>query len=191
MKIVINLFGIGCAIIKGQFDDKTWTEFQVQSKALGASFQNSIFDPSFYDMLNKIWFNSWTDLGNQNKISGLLYDEQSIIEIRINSMQGRKINFKQLFNEEVLFPVFKTTIYKTEISCNQHNTIIALEKEKGTIASYKIECFDFSLEKLEFNVNKVHLINSSIFYILTNIFYDSRELKKIYSDTVVVERYGL
>ena len=191
-KIRINFFGIGCNIIKGEFDDATWKRFFECSKQIRTEFNHAVFDPTFVEVLQSPLYKSLHDFGNVFRLSGLLYDKQSHIEIRINDRQKRKIYFQELFGEDTLFPVYQTSVQEIDhVTLVSHGSMIGVEKEIGTIASYKFQCIDFSLDKLFFVLNKVTLLDNIPLIILSKIAYNGKGLLKIYSDTLVKESFVL
>ncbi len=155
------------------------------------NLEEAIFDDLFYKQLGLKDYQSFMDLGNEQVYKGLLNDSKSIIEIRINNRKRRNIPINELLNESVLFPVFQTTICKVENVPPLPNSLIAVEKEMGTIASYKFETESFSLDKLSFTITDLRIRKQSDYILLTKIEYDSRELIGTQSDTVVTERYCL
>lgn len=86
-KVKINLFGIGCRIVRGQFDENTWSLLHSVANEMKTPFHDAVFDNSYFDYLSDGKYKSWYDFGNMIDISGLMNSYQSIIEIRIN---GRK-----------------------------------------------------------------------------------------------------
>ncbi len=189
--IKINLFGVGCSVIIGQFEESIWLKFQKVAKVMRCSLEEAVFDDSFYKQLGLKDYQSFVDLGNEQAYKGLINDNKSLIEIRINNRQKRKILFKELLNETVLFPVFQTTISRIENLTLIPNSLLAIEKEIGTFASYKFEAESFSLDKLSFVITILSIQKPSDLVLLTKITYDGHELMTNQSDTVVTERYCL
>jgi hypothetical protein len=151
-----------------------------------------VFDPSFYEVLKSPLYKSLSDFGNVFRLSGLLYDKQSHIEIRINDRQKRKIFFGELFGENMLFPVYQTSIQEIDhIVSGSRGSLIGVEKEIGTVASYKFQCLNFSLDKLFFILHKVNIGDENPLTILSKITYDGKGLLKIHSDTLVKESFVL
>ena len=188
-KVKINLFGIGCRIVKGKFDDEIWDKFNVCSKMLETPFKRAIFERDYFKKLKITQYKSWFDLGNIFRVSGLLLDQQSLIKIRINNKQKRRIAFEELFNKHLLFPVYETKITEiNNIDCIQ-KSIIAYEEEIGAIAGYRFECFNFNLDKLFFVLVKGNIIEQE-YVMLTDIYYDGIKLHSSHSDTLVQKRFA-
>ena len=108
--ITISLRGIGCNIIKGSVDIDSWQSMIQISHNLGVPIENAIFDSEFFPILNIPAYRSWCDFNNIYKISGLLYDNQDFIELRINKKQKLKVYFRDIWKEILLFPLYDIEI---------------------------------------------------------------------------------
>ena len=190
-KVKINLFGIGCHIVKGQFDEMEWEKFDVAAKKLGSPLKEAFFDTSFFENETISEYNSWHNLGNIFKTSGLLNDYKSHIEIRINGRQKRKILFQELSNEDFLFPLYQTTFTEISNEKSSQKSCILVEKEIGTIASYQFETDIFLLDNLIFTLQNVALTKDLQFQILSQIEYKGKKLVSKKSDSLVNERFAL
>jgi len=188
-QIKINLFGIGCRVIKGEFEEGIWKRFHATARAIKTPLDEAIFDTSFYESLKMEEYKSLADLGNVFQYNGLMNDAKSLIEIRINNRKKRNIRTNELFNESVLFPVFRTTVCKVENAPLLPNSLLAVEKEMGTITSYKFETGNFSLDKLSFAITTLNINKPGDCVLLTKIEYDGMVLTATPSDTLVTERY--
>lgn len=188
--IKITLFGIGCQIIQGKFDEVIYAQFKSAAAAIKVSVQEAFFDDSFYDELNLKKYKSWSDLGNKTNINGLLDTYQSIIEVKVNTRQKRRIFTSELRHENVLFPIYQTTHTQLDVLMD-HQILSIVEKEIGTIATYKFEVDKFTFEKLNFELQSIELRNDLKYTILSKIGYDGKELKSKKTDTLVKERFVL
>lgn len=187
-KIKINLFGIGCTIVHGSFDNDTWERFTIAAKQIETPLIEAFFDPSFFTQLKD--FKSWKEIGNQHRLSGLLEHYQSVVEIRINGKQKRRIAFNDLTGREVLFPLYLTSLDTIEFSQSHERSITLVEKEVGSFASYQMDLENFSLDKLQFNLQRVQ--TSEIAYlIISDLIYDNQKLTLRRKDTVIRERFAL
>lgn len=190
-KIKIIFIGIGCRIAKGQFNETLWKKFGEVANIVECPLNEAFFDSSFFDVLNIKEYKLGYDLGNLLQISGLIDSYQSIIEIRVNNRKKRKIHFKELFNEDVLFPLCQTIFSKADYSAFKENCLTLVEKEIGTIAVYEFESHKFSLDKLLFSLTALNVQNEMKFMVLSKLEYEGTELLIIKSDTLVKERYAI
>ncbi len=187
--VKIKLFGIGCHVIQGKFEEDVLSQFKLAAAAVKSTLQEALFDESFFIELNSKDYKSWPDLGNQTKIHGLLNSYQSIIEIKVNSRQKRRIFTQELMHENVLFPIYNTSHFLIEGRQNQ--TLCIVEKEIGTIASFKLDVEKFTLEKLNFELKTIEIRNDLKYTILTKIEYDGQTIKSKKTDTLIKERFVL
>ena len=189
--IKITFFGIGCCIIKGHFDELTWQKFKESAKTIKYPLEDAFFEKAFFKEIKIKEFKKWNDLGNVFRFSGLLNSYQSVIEIKINNKRKAKISFQELFNERFLFPLYNTTLNKIDSLKNAPLCLTIVEKEIGTIATYKFETENFSFDKIHFTLNSLSIRNDLQFLILSKIEYDGKELCSVKSDTLVRERFAL
>jgi hypothetical protein len=189
--IKITFFGIGCRIVKGQFDELTWSKFEVRAKTIESPIEEAFFDKSFFHAIKITEYNSWFDLGNRFQISGLLESYQSIIELRINNKQKLRILFTELLGKSFLFPLYQTSISTIDVSACQQGNLTIVEKEIGTISTYKFEADNFSFDKLNFTLNSVIIQKNLKYQIVSKIEYDGKELFSKKSDTLVKEQFAM
>ena len=149
----------------------------------------AIFDTSFFEDGNITEYNSWHELGNLVQVSGLMNHYQSIIEIRVNNKQKRKILFKDLSNEGVLFPLYQTKFSETDCSTKHPNCLLIVEKEIGTVATYEFDSDKFLMDKLHFTLRTVTIKPEMKYVILSSIEYEGKKLVKRKTDTLVKERF--
>ncbi|MBL0048923.1 MAG: hypothetical protein IPP32_12600 [Bacteroidetes bacterium] len=185
----IKLFGIGCHLVQGKFDEDVLSQFKLAADALKSPLQEALFDEAFFNELNSKQHKSWPDLGNQTKIHGLLDSYQSSIEEKVNSRQKRKIFMQDLKHENVLFPIYNTS--HCLIEGRQNQTLSIIEKEIGTIASYKLDVEKFTFEKLNFELHTIEIRSDLKYTILSQIYYDGQTLKSKKTDTLIKERFVL
>lgn len=190
-KITINFFGIGCSIINGQFDNKTWEKFRNSALLVHSRLNEAFFDKSFFKNLEIGGYNSLLDLGNNFQIFGLLDSYQSIIEIKINGRKKKKILMAELLDEYYLFPLYQKVNHSIDCSENEHGSLTIVEKEIGTIAKYKFDTVNFLLEKLQFTLNTINVRSDLKFIVLSKIEYAGKELISLKSDTLIKERFVL
>ncbi|MCX6291847.1 MAG: hypothetical protein NT126_08790 [Bacteroidetes bacterium] len=190
-KIRINYFGIGCRLVKGRFDEPVWEKFHLAAQRIRTPLHEAFFDTSFFSANHVSEFKSWQELGNVFHVSGLMNHYQSLVEIRINNKQKKKIIFRELLNENVLFPLYRSSVLKEENDSRPGKSLIIVEKEIGTIAGFEFETGKFSLEQLQFFLKQVKVNEELQFTVLSGIEYDGRKLMSKKSDTLVKERFAL
>lgn len=188
--VKIKLFGIGCHVVQGKFDEDVLSHFKLAAAAIKSTLQEALFDESFFIELNSKDYKSWPDLGNQTKLQGLLDSHQNSIEVKVNNRQKRKIFMQDLKHENVLFPIYNTS-HRSIDGRTEHQTLSIVEKEIGTIASYKLDVEKFNFEKLSFELQTIEIRNDLKYTILSKIEYDGKELKSKKTDTLVKERFVL
>ena len=188
-KIKINLYGIGCTIVQGAFDETEWANFTAIAQQLKSPLNEIIFENSFYTSIPK--YKSWHSLGNKHKYIGLLTHHHSTIEIRANGRQKRRIAFADLIGENLLFPLYQTTFSKVIFENDIQRSIVIIEKEIGAFASYELKLDNFSLDKLHFEIKQITINNEMDFTMLSKVEYDGKKLTSKKSDTVVKECFAL
>ncbi|MEO6883250.1 MAG: hypothetical protein ABI199_04410 [Bacteroidia bacterium] len=189
--IHINFFGIACRVIKGKFNERTWEKFKTGANKIGINLEEVIFEKYFFETLKIPKLNTWSDLGNQLNSYGLMDCYQSSIEIRINNRQKRKLFLADISNEQLLFPLYETSISVIDISAFKAGSLIAIEKEIGTIASYKFETDNFSLNQLQFTLQSIIIHKNLKIQLLAKLAYKGVELISKKQDTLVKERFVL
>ena len=188
----IVFFGIGCSIIKGAFDEQEWNLLNQSSWSLKSNLDTAVFHPSFFETLKSGRFKSRRDLGTMFQISGLLLDDQSEIEIRIGNRKKKKIPFRELMNVNLLFPLYQTDMQKINVaSTTEMKKLEIIEKEIGTVASFKFPCSNFSMDKLVFTIADVSISSGENFTLLSQLSYDGKTLPGNRPDTVVRGQFAV
>lgn len=111
-KVKINLIGTGCHIVKGIPDTGTWNKMLQVAGQLRTSIDHAVFDSDFFPMLDSPYYKKWSDLNNIFDIGGLLYDSKSFIEIWIRNKKKLKVYFKNIMNENLLFPLYNIALHE-------------------------------------------------------------------------------
>ncbi len=102
----ISLFGTGCNIWVGKFNETEWDRMLRAGREINIPLTSGVFSPSFYLHMNNPDISSISDLGNHFKVLGLLDSKHSIIQIQIYRKQRRNIIFGEFIKPTTLFPVF-------------------------------------------------------------------------------------
>ena len=182
----INLFGTGCAIIRGVLDDKLWLRVQEASARLGASVTLAPFDAEFISVLNDSKIKTLSDFGNVYNVHGLLDNEKSRIEIRINTKKKRNIPFYEFGRStEELFQKFSVKRRKHTNVEDPSRTLILVQTGIGLIASYEFQPQRFNLDNLEFNIDDIAVSDEINYSVLSKLIYENKELKNTNDDFLV------
>ncbi len=96
---------------------------------------DALLDPFFYYKLKDKRYSSLEDLPSEN-CSGILNTPKSQIEFWFNRKKVSKLNTHELFNENVLFPLFN--IKRIQNSFIHSKGIYILQNEIGTIGTYEL-----------------------------------------------------
>lgn len=185
--VKISLRGIGCNIAKGVVDIEVWERMLNTAQKLESSIESALFDLDFFPLLDLPEYKSWRDFNNIFFISGLLYDTKSFIEVRVNKKQKLKVYFRDIWNENLLFPLYNIELIEEIESDAGLKKIVVVESEIGLIASYNYRLTNstFEIEKLKFSIRKIQVGANRYFNLLTDIHYDNQVLKKLKTDTLV------
>lgn len=173
----------------GNLSDEFKNTLLDTASKLESSLEEAIFAEGFFDTLNFNGYKSWFDLGNTAQLHGLLDSYQSFLEIRINGRKQVKILSADLYNENLLFPLYSASIKHLEVS--EKANLIIVEKEIGNIASFTFDIPKFSISELQFALNFVSPRPDLKYKILTNISYSGKELKSKKTDALIKERFAL
>lgn len=190
-KVKITFFGIGCKIAIGKFCTEDWEKFHKAAKIFAAPLSDAIFDSAYFLELDNPKYKTWFDLGNALKLFGLLNSYQSSIEIRINGRKQRKILWSDLSGDNLLFPLYQTSLASPLNFEENEGILIIVEKEIGTVANYNFETEDFLIDNLQFCFKSITIRKDFEYGLLTSINYLGKELVKKKSDTLVKERFVL
>jgi hypothetical protein len=114
-----------------------------------------------------------------NKISGLLNSAKNQIEILLNGKIIRKLHFKDLNQEQLLFPLYN--VQKTEVIKEYNPGIYVEQKAIGFIGSYEIKLDQFTIDDLKF-----HLMQCNDKQLLQQVSYQNRSFRFRRRETLVV-----
>lgn len=175
-KLKINLFGEGIRVKQILLNPSQLEKIKATAYKLNTSIELALIDPYFYHELNDKQITTFEDYEGL-LIEGLLNTPKNLIEIWFKGKKLIKFKFQDLFNENLLFPLYNTKLTESRIS--NFKGFLIQEIEIGLIASfeYKLDLFDIS--KLEFNLEK----NEGNF-VLNKIFYENTPLLLKKKDTL-------
>ena len=144
----------------------------------------SLLDPFFYYKLKDKKYNCLEDLPSE-KCTGILNAPKSQIEFWFNRKKVYKLYTHELFNENVLFPLFN--IEKTQNPFIHTKGIYILQNEIGTIGTFELMVNSETLNIDDF-IFEIDSSQNATF--IKNIKYQNQNLKFIKKDTVITYQSG-
>lgn len=182
-KLKINFLGTGIEIKRillpvTILDD--WKKIINQKTTIA----EALIDPFFYYKLKNKKYSSLEDLPSEN-CTGILNDPKSQIEFWFNRKKVYKLNTNELFNENVLFPLFN--IEKMQNPFINPMGIYILQNEIGTIGTFEliVNSNTLNIDDFIFEIDSIH--NNTF---IQNIKYKNQNLDFIKKDTVITHQFG-
>ena len=166
--IKINFFGELWTLKKVLLNPIEQEYFETIASRLKLPLYKALLDPFFYFHLKLNYISSIDKLPCE-KISGILNNSKSHIEIWIDRKKIEKLQFTNLVTSQHLFPLFTTQ--KLIVNFSSTSGIYIEQKEIGYIGSYEFKIEDFSIEKLNFI-----LIESNNELLLEKITYPNSKM---------------
>ncbi|MGL2963847.1 hypothetical protein ACSVH2_08535 [Flavobacterium sp. RSB2_4_14] len=182
-KLKINLLGTGVEIKRILLPESVldqWKGF-INPKS---SITKALLDPFFYYKLKDKKYNCLEDLPSEN-CSGIINAPKSQIEFWFNRKKVSKVNTFELFNENLLFPLF--SLEKTTTSFLDNKGIYILQNEIGTIGTYELMVNSEKLTIDDF-IFEIDSIQNTTF--IKNIKYKNQDLEFVKKDTMVTYQIG-
>lgn len=182
-KLKINFLGTGIEIKRILLPDATlekWKGLLGQNKQL----PDALLDPFFYYKLKDRLYASLEDLPAE-KCSGILNTPKSQIEFWFDRKKVYKVQPHELFNDNVLFPLF--TIEKAYSSFTASKGIYILQKEIGTLGTYELIVNSETLNIDDFVFETDSYGNDTF---VKNITYQNQNLVLVKKDTVITYQSG-
>lgn len=144
----------------------------------------ALLDPFFYYKLKDKKYTSLEDLPAE-KCTGILNAPKSQIEFWFNRKKVYKLNTHELFNENVLFPLFN--IEKIQNPFINAKGIYILQNEIGTIGTYELM---MSSDKLNMDDFIFEIDNCKNATFIKNIKYQNQNLEFIKKETMITYQTG-
>lgn len=182
-KLKINLLGTGIEIKRILLPDEViahWKGIIGTKKTI----IDALLDPFFYYKLRDKKYSSLEDLPAE-KCLGILNDTKSQIELWFNRKKVSKLNTPELFNKNVLFPLFN--IEKKPHSFTDTQGIYILQNEIGTIGTYELMVNTETLNMDDFTFEIDRFKNTTF---IKNIKYQNQDLVFVKKDTVISYQWG-
>mgnify|MGYP001483849332 CR=1 FL=1 len=180
-KLKINFLGTGIEIKRILLPTdvlENWREI-INTKR---TITEALIDPFFYYKLKDKKYTSLEDLPSE-KCSGILNAPKSQIEFWFNRKKVYKLNTYELFNENVLFPLFNMERMQNPFTHN--NGIYILQNEIGTIGTYELMVNSETLNIDDF-IFETDSFQNSVF--IKTIKYQNQNLEFIKKDTMITHQ---
>lgn len=182
-KLKINLLGTGVVIKRILLPESVLEEWKgfINPKS---SLTKALVDPFFYYKLKDKRYNCLEDLPSEH-CSGIINAPKSQIEFWFNRKKVSKINTAELFNENLLFPLFH--LEKTSTSFVSKNGIYILQNEIGTIGTYELMVNSEQLTIDDFLFETDSLQHTTF---IKSISYQNQNLAFVKKDTMITYQIG-
>ncbi len=182
-KLKINLIGTGIEIRRILLPIEVIENWKGKISPKRA-ITEALLDPFFYYKLKDKKYKSLEDLPCE-KCSGILNAPKSQIELWFNRKKVSKLNTQELFNENVLFPLFN--IEKKQHSFTEIKGIYIHQNEIGTIGTYELMVNSDALNMDDFTFEIDYFRNATF---IKNIKYQNQDLAFIKKDTMITYQTG-
>ena len=180
-KIKINIFGEGIEIRQLQLESEIYHHWNTIANKKGLLFPDLLLDPFFYHNIQDARFKELSDI-NASQISGMVNTPKSIIEIWFNRLKVLKIQSHELFNEMLLFPLFKVEKSNCFSTHKLEKGVYVVQKTIGLLSSEQLEIESHQLNIDDFNFSISEFENVEF---LIKIKYQNQNLNFIKSDTMI------
>lgn len=167
-KLKINLLGEAWKLKQLVFPNELLHTFEEVATRMKQPLTEVLIDPFFYHYLKNKVIQSIDDLQG-NAVEGLINSPKNQIEIWYKNKKVQKLKINDLNDELLLFPLYNTTIKKTNL--NLEKGIYIEQKEIGLIGSFEINTDNFNIDNLEFQ-----LLQANEQTILKNLVYKNQVL---------------
>jgi hypothetical protein len=180
-KLKINTFGEGIEIRKLNLDSATyqhWSEIALRKNKL---LPDLLVDPFFYYGLKDLRFTELSDIDSR-LISGMMNTTKSQIEIWHERHKVLKIKAHELFNTNVLFPLFHLKESHSFVSGELEQGIYVIQKTIGLIRQEELLITDTAL-----NIDYFYFKSTEFqaIKILTDIQYQTDYFTFVKSETTI------
>lgn len=183
-KIKINTYGEGIEIRQLHLDADTYDHWTVIAARRNCSLTDLLLDPFFYHGLKDKRIKQLSDI-DADLISGLLNSSKGQVEIWFNRHKVLKFQSNELFNDMVLFPLFRKEKGLGFLSKELQKGIYVVQKTIGLLSSKQLE-----VTRQQLNINDFTFIlgkfDTNSF--LSEIKYHNQNLNFMKSDTVITHQ---
>lgn len=180
-KIKINTFGEGIEIRQLHLDSDIYQHWMSIAAKKHRSLPDLILDPFFYYGLKDKKIKELADI-DASLVSGMLNTPKSQIEIWFKRRKVLKFQSQELFNEMVLFPLFKIEKKEEIFSKELQDGIYIVQKTIGLLSSQYLDITNqkLNIDDFTFAVTK---FDSDQF--LMDIKFQNQNLNLKKSDTMI------
>lgn len=182
-KLKINFLGTGIEIKRILLPTdvlENWKGLIHQKRTI----TEALLDPFFYYKLKDKKYASLEDLPAE-KCSGILNTPKSQIEFWFKRKKVYKLNTYELFNENVLFPLFNMERMHNQFI--HSNGIYIIQNEIGTIGTYELMVNSETLNIDDF-IFEIDTYQYATF--IKNIKYQNQNVEFIKKDTMITYQSG-
>ena len=106
--VSINLIGTGCAIVCGKIKAEYWKIIEHELKKTKTTLEEFISDETSLRYLELEGLKTCKDIGNEFLVKGLADSSRSTIELKIGDSRKKNIPFREIQQQEILFPIYKS-----------------------------------------------------------------------------------
>jgi hypothetical protein len=182
-KLKISFLGTGIEIKRILVPEEVleqWKGIIKSNKTLVEALQ----DPFFFYQLKDKKYTSLEELPAEI-CTGILNFPKSQIEFWINRRKVHKLNTNEIFNESVLFPLFK--INKEPHSFVDSKGLYIVQHEIGTVGNYEL-----TVDKETMNIDDYtfEIDNCREFNFVKNIKFQNQNLAFVKKDTMITYQTG-
>ena len=177
-KLKINFLGTGIEIKRILVPTdvlENWKTILHQKRTI----TDALVDPFFYYKLKDKKYTNLEDLPSE-KCNGILNADKSQIEFWFNRKKVYRLYTPELFNENVLFPLFN--VERRQDPFINEKGIYIIQNEIGTIGTYELMVNSVALNIDDF-IFEIESSHNSTF--IKSIKYQNLNLKFIKKDTVI------
>ncbi|AWG22917.1 hypothetical protein FFWV33_15975 [Flavobacterium faecale] len=181
-KIKINTFGEGIEIRQLHLDPDTYQKWNAIAARKNRLLADLLLDPFFYYQLKDSRFKEMTDIDSV-LVSGMLNTTKSHIEIWFDRRKVQKIQSHEIFNEIVLFPLFKLATSQSFVANDLEKGIYVVQKTIGLIRSEQLQISEQKLNMDDFIFTIAEWEKTKF---VTEIKYKNQTLNPVKSDTSII-----
>lgn len=182
-KLKISFLGTGIEIKRILVPEEVLEQWKVIIKSK-STLVETLLDPFFFYQLKDKKYTSLEDLPAE-LCTGILNFPKSQIEFWINKRKVHKLNTHEIFNESVLFPLFK--IVKKPYSFVETKGIYIVQHEIGTVGNYEItvEAETMNIDDYTFEIDDCMEYN-----FVKSIKFRNQDLAFVKKDTMITYQTG-